>query len=142
MFALDTNVVSEITRSTPNESVVRWLDSVPRTSLFLPSVVVAELYAGIELMPVGRRRQGLHGVIHDFVASVGRTNIIDFGLAEAAHYARILADRQRLGRRIMIADAQVAASAASRNMPVVTRNVGHFENCGTEVINPWETESQ
>jgi predicted nucleic acid-binding protein len=138
MFALDTNVVSEITRHTPHPSVMQWLDTVPRTSLFLPTVVIGELYAGVELMALGKRRQSIQSLLFDFIASVGPSNIIDFGVEEAAQYARILADRQKQGRRIMIADAQVAASAASRNLPVVTRNIRDFEHCGIEVINPWE----
>lgn len=141
MFALDTNVVSEIIRPAPNPGVMRWLDAVPRTALFLPSIVVAELYAGIELMPIGKRQQGLEAMIHDFIASAGPSSIVDFGIVQAAHYARIVANCQRQGRRIMIADAQVAASAASRNFPVVTRNVGHFEDCGIEIINPWEPQA-
>lgn len=137
MFALDTNVVSETMRTVPNPTVMAWLEAIPRTSIFLPSVVVAELHAGTELMQKGRRREALETTIRDFIASVGSSNIIDFTLAEAVHYARILAERQRLGRRIAIADAQVAACAAARGIAVVTRNVSHFEKCGIEIINPW-----
>lgn len=138
MFALDTNVISETMREAPNPAVMAWLESVPRDSIFLPSVVVAELHAGTELLPAGRRRSFLETAIRDFIAGVGPSNIIDFTLAEAVHYARILAERQRLGRRIAIADAQVAACAASRGIAVVTRNVSHFEKCGVAIINPWE----
>jgi predicted nucleic acid-binding protein len=140
MYALDTNVVSEITRVAPDPNVMTWLNAAPRASVFLPSIVVAELCAGVELMEPGKRRRVLDAMIRDFVASVGPSNIIDFGLAEAAHYARIVALRQRQGRRIMVADAQVAACAASRGMPVVTRNVPHFSDCGIEIVNPWNPQ--
>jgi len=125
-------------RQMPDAAVMNWFDTAPKASLFLPSVVVAELYAGVELMEIGKRRNALDAMIRDLVAKVGPSNIIDFGLSEAEHYARILAVRQRQGRRITIADAQVAACGASHQLPVVTRNVSHFVNCGIEVINPWK----
>ena len=35
-------------------------------------------------------------------------------------------------------DAQIAAIARIRDMAVATRNTRDFENCGIDLINPWE----
>lgn len=136
-FALDTNVVSEMTRPAPNSGVVGWLERNPRSSLFLPSVVVAELYAGIEIMPRGKRRDSLARFVLDFVTQAPPDHVLPFGLREAVHYAEIVASRRRIGREMKLLDAQIAATAAANGIPVVTRNVRDFEDCGVEIINPW-----
>lgn len=138
MFALDTNVVSEITRPVPDRRVVRWFEETPRESLFLPSVVVAELYAGIEIMPLGKKRSALAEFVLAFIAQAPKDHVLGFGFDEAIHYARIVALRRQIGREIKQLDAQIAAIAAANKMQVVTRNVRDFENCGIEVTNPWQ----
>ena len=50
-YLLDTNVVSETTRSRPNPSVVDFLDQT--SELWLASLVVHELEFGLRLMPSG-----------------------------------------------------------------------------------------
>ncbi len=138
MFVLDTNVVSEIMRPRPDAEVVRWLEATPRAALCLPSVIIAELFAGIEVLPAGRRRDGLHGFVSEFIATMPRENLLVFGIEEALHYAMIVALRRRRGREIKQLDAQIASIAAANRMPIATRNVRDFEHCGVEIVNPWE----
>jgi len=138
MFVLDTNVISEMTRPEPDGRVLRWLRETPRDELFLPAVVVAELLAGVELLPPGRKRDGLAGFVSGFVEGTPRENLLAFGLREAPHYAAIVARRRRQGRDISPLDAQIASIAAASGMPVATRNVRDFEECGIAVFNPWE----
>ena len=138
MFALDTNVVSEIIRSAPDRAVIQWFKGTPRASLFIPSVVVAELYTGIEIMPLGKKRLALAEFVSAFIAQAPKDHVLGFGFEEAVHYARIVALRRQIGREIKQLDAQIAAIAAANQMQVVTRNVRDFESCGIEVINPWQ----
>ena len=56
MILLDTNVLSELMRPAPAESVVRWMASQPVTGLYTTSVTQAEIFHGIMLLPSGRRR--------------------------------------------------------------------------------------
>lgn len=139
MYALDTNVVSEITRPEPSPAVVQWLEKTSRLSLFLPSVVVAELYTGMELLPVGKKRTALAELVGAFIAQMPADHVLGFGYGEAIHYARIVALRRQLGREIKQLDAQVAATAAANQMRLVTRNVRDFESCGIEIVNPWQS---
>ena len=46
-FLLDTNVVSEIRKKTPNRGVVTWFASVPADRLFLSVLVLGEIRQGI-----------------------------------------------------------------------------------------------
>ena len=60
MILLDTNVISEPQRQIPNAHVVKWIDEQALETLYLSAITVAELRAGIALMPAGKRRDGLH----------------------------------------------------------------------------------
>jgi len=141
MYVLDTNVVSEFMKPQPDHGVMTWLVSTPRAVLLLPSVVIAEMYFGVERMPAGKRRNALMEFADAFVAAGGPEGILPFTEPEGRAYARIGATRRRMGRPMMVADAQIAATAAVRNLPVVTRNVSDFEHCGIEIINPWGAQT-
>ena len=56
MIILDTHVVSEPLKPMPNAAVLKWLDAQDPQTLYMTSLNLAELLAGIELMPAGRKR--------------------------------------------------------------------------------------
>ena len=55
---LDTNVISELMRPKPDESVVAWLDRQKDEDVWICSITQAEILAGLALMPEGKRKQG------------------------------------------------------------------------------------
>jgi predicted nucleic acid-binding protein len=140
MILLDTNVISETMRERPNSSVSAWLDSQPRKKLWTASVVIAELLAGIESMPAGRKQQALREAVEDMVLDDFCGQIFPFNLPAARQYAQILATRQRMGRPIREMDAQIAAIACVQGATLVTRDVNDFAGCNLTVVNPWEKQ--
>ena len=48
MYLLDTNVISELRRSRPHGAVLRWLDPIASSDLFLSAVSIGEIQIGIE----------------------------------------------------------------------------------------------
>ncbi|WP_456297666.1 PIN domain-containing protein [Elstera litoralis] len=54
MILLDTNVISEPQRQAPNAGVLDWFDAQALETLYLSAITVAELRAGIALMPSGK----------------------------------------------------------------------------------------
>lgn len=138
MIILDTNVISEAFRPVPNVMVIDWVREQPEASLFLTIITVAELFAGIELMPNGRRRQDLANAIEETVLGGFSDRILPFDLAAARFFGTIRAERQLRGRGAQVSDLQIAAIARSRGMAVATRDSNGFADCGIPVINPWE----
>ena len=55
MIVLDTNVVSELMRITPQPEVLAWLDDQPTSTLFVTTITEAEILTGIAILPDGRR---------------------------------------------------------------------------------------
>jgi len=137
MILLDTNVVSEPMRHAPDGRVVEWIDTQPLETLFLSAITVAELRAGIALLPAGKRRAGLHESLEKRVLPLFTGRVLPFDLACTRAYAELLAKARAAGLAVATADSYIAAIAATNALAVATRDAGPFEAAGVTVINPW-----
>jgi predicted nucleic acid-binding protein len=139
VIILDTSVVSEPLRPNPEPTVLAWLDRQQPETLYLTAVNVAELLAGVEALPVGKRRATLEAAIGGQVLSLFDGRILPFDLLVARAFARLNAAAQAAGQPISFADCAIAAIAAAHGFAVATRNVRDFSATGVELINPWIT---
>ena len=133
-YLLDTNVVSETTRSRPNPSVIAFLDQSP--DLWLASLVVHELEFGLRMMPAGRRRERLRMGVSRFLESYS-DRVLPVNEAAATWAARLRADAVMSGRPPDLIDMLIAGTAKANGLAIATRNVRDFEGLGVEVVNPW-----
>ncbi len=134
-YLLDTNVVSEITKSHPNPNVAAFV--VANSDLWLCSIVLHELEFGLQLLPPGRRRDEKRAAHHEFVTNY-RDRILPVDQLAAERSARFRARSRRAGLTVAMGDTLIAGTAAIHDLTVATRNVRHFEELGAEIINPWE----
>lgn len=137
MIVLDTNVISELMRREPAGVVVRWVDERPTPGLYTTSVTQAEILHGIMLLPKGKRREAIAAAATRMFEEDFASRVLPFGSDAARAYAEIAATRRRAGRPIAAFDAQIAAIARSVGAGLATRNVGDFEGCGIDVLDPW-----
>jgi len=138
MIILDTNVVSELMKPTRSPAVIAWLSSQAREDLFTTTITMAEVLYGIELLPAGKRRDGLRRVAQATFTEDFAGRILTFEESPARLYAVISAARRARGRPISVQDAQIAAIARSHNASLATRDTGDFHGCGVRLVNPWE----
>lgn len=136
MIVLDTNVVSETMKASPQSSVVDWLDSQDEMELFICAPVLAELRYGQELLPAGRRRTAL-GVAIDNIEHAFRGRILPFDQAAASVYARLAAMRKRKGLPLNQMDGLIAAIAVGHSAVLCSRDEDGFAELGLAVINPF-----
>ena len=134
---LDTNVVSELIRKSPNPAVEAWAAGRPLEDLFFSAVGEAELRYGAAILPTGRRRDTLVSDIERMLQDAFENRVLPFDSAAARAYADIAGMRRSAGRPVAPADCQIAAIARSRDMAVATRNVRDFEDMDIEVVDPW-----
>jgi len=138
MILLDTNVVSEPLRQAPETRVVDWIDAQLLETLYLSAITVAELRAGVALLPSGKRRTGLHESLEKRVLPLFTGRVLPFDLACTKAYAKLMAKARSAGLVIAAADAYIAAIAVSNGFAVATRDTTPFKAAGATVINPWE----
>ncbi len=138
MILLDTNVISETQRREPNAQVLQWIDVQALETLYLCTITVAELRAGVALMPAGKRRDGLHENLEKRLLPMFANRVLSFDMACTKTYAELLAKSRAIGLAIETADALIAAIALANNFTVVTRDTAPFEAAGLNVINPWQ----
>lgn len=138
MILLDTNVLSEQFRAQPDERALAWLNDQALETLFLSAMTVAEIRAGVALMPEGRRKKMLNDRIEQKLLPLFAGRILPFDMSCTRAYAAVLATAKQSGSGIAAADAVIAATALDGGFSVATRDTSPFEAAGVIVINPWE----
>lgn len=137
MILLDTNIISEPLRPAPDTRVIAWIDAQPLETLFLSAITVAELRAGVALLPAGKRRTGLLQNVEKRVLPLFAGRVVPFDLACTQAYAELMARAGKAGLAVATADGYIAATAAANGFTVASRDTGPFEAAGAAVINPW-----
>lgn len=137
MYLLDTCVFSEFAKPFPNASCMKWASSISEADVFLSTLVLGELLRGVERMDAGARRDELRVWI-DGLFSTHRTRLIPVDPDVARVWAKICAEAESIGRPPSAMDSLIAASAISRDLVLVTRNVGDFLQLRVKILNPWE----
>jgi predicted nucleic acid-binding protein len=137
MIILDTNVVSELMRPRPEVRVQNWARAQSRDILFTTAITQAEVFYGIEIAPVGKRREQLREAAQRLFLRVMSGRVLEFDGAAAEAFSQIAAKRRKIGRPISYPDAQIAGIAKREGATLATRNINDFDHCGIRVINPW-----
>ncbi|MEI7453674.1 MAG: PIN domain-containing protein [Actinomycetes bacterium] len=136
MIVIDTNVFSELMAARNESPVLAWIETVEANSLFYTAITRAEIRYGIERLPSGARKDDLSMRAQQLFTSASDKQL-NFDGPAADAYGFIVAKRESLGRRISIADAQIAAIALVNQAQIATRNVHDFQDCGIRILNPW-----
>lgn len=131
MYLLDTNVISEVRRNSPQ--AVQWICSVDPQLVFLSVVTFGEISRGIVRKQTtdpafaGRLSNWLQLLRSEFS---GRTLPIDEIVA--IEWGRITAGRSRGA-----GDCLIAATAIAHRATLVTRNVSDFSDLPLTIVDPW-----
>lgn len=142
MILLDTNVLSELMRPTPDSNVVQWLDSLPEWEVWISAVTVAEIRLGISLLPDGKRKELLLDLAEQMIHEDFFDRCLPFDCEAAFEYARIVSKRNRQAHPISVEDGQIAAIARTADLVLATRNTKDFSGITElKVVNPWEASS-
>ncbi len=136
MIVLDTNVLSEAMKISPDPAVARWMMRERALGLFTTAISEAEIFYGISILPDGKRKRAFELAAEGIMALfAGR--ILPFDSPAAREFAAIVADRRRIGRPINDFDAQIAAITRTHRMLLATRDTRDFDATGVQIIDPW-----
>jgi predicted nucleic acid-binding protein len=135
-YILDTNIVSETLKQSPDSNVIAWL-LLNEDDIWLNAVTVGELLTGAYRLPTGRRREGLLLAIDSIVNSYPG-QIAAYDSQATISYASLQDASRRSGRQLTVEDGMIAAICQSRGCTLATRNTKDFEHLGIPIINPFE----
>lgn len=136
-YLLDTNIVSELRRKTPNENVVSWFKELHPNTVYLSCITIGEVRAGALKKRKTDKQSG--GLLLKWVDSLIRDydeQIINIDLETSEVWAELLS----IDNTNAI-DSLVAAQAIQANMTLVTRNVKHFKMFDIKIINPFDGDN-
>jgi predicted nucleic acid-binding protein len=133
MWLIDTMVISELRKRTPDPNVVLWLSSAPEKSLFLSVVTISEIQRGIALQRV---KDALFAERLQFWLDAMMRNYGDRVLPVTAEIARRWGELTALAGHDG-ADVVIAATALDHGLTVVTGNERHFTPFSVPILNPY-----
>ena len=138
MFLIDTNVISEYRKkNNANPGVNKFFKNanLQGTDLFISVITIGELRRGVELIRYrGDKKQAekleewLAKIIRDYAE-----NILDFTETESQVWGRL-----RVPHHENTLDKQIAATALTYGLTLLTRNIDDFTDCGVELLNPFD----
>jgi predicted nucleic acid-binding protein len=135
-YLLDTNIISNVTKQAPSETLLAWMADQQDDDLFIASLTVAEIHRGVLEKPSGKRRDDLEtwfaGPDGPQMLFAGR--ILPFDEKAGLIWARLMADGKAKGRPRNALDTIIAAVAKANNCVVVTDNEKDFPDI--EIVNP------
>ncbi len=124
LYLLDTNIISELIKPQGDEKVKVEMDQKSGFCM-IAAPVWYEFLKGIEIMPVGKRREKIELYAHDYVQRI--FPILPYDEHAASLQAHIFAKMKENRTPVSFVDAQIAAIALANNLILVTRNVKDFE---------------
>lgn len=134
MYLLDTNVVSEFSKTNQQAAVIEWFRSIPSRSLHLSVLSMGELRLGVERLSAGRKREGLEGWLSESLPRFFFNRILPIDQPVSDRWGRLLAESRRT---LPLVDSLIAATAIHHGLTLVTRNTKDFSFPQLDVFNPW-----
>ncbi len=128
----DTNILSELARREPHPAVLTWVET--ESDLAISTVTVEELLFGLTWKP----RPRIHAWVERFLEV--RCVVLDVSEPVARLAGEMRGRLQAAGQVWSQADMLIAATARIHGLPLVTRNVRDFEDCGITIIDPFGSD--
>jgi hypothetical protein len=134
-YLLDTNVVSEARKRKPHGAVIAWMKTLRPEQIFISSVTIGELQAGVEL--ARRSDPGKAAEIESWLNAMEASfSTLPMDSACFREWARMMAGKSA----DLFEDAMIAATARVHGLHVATRNERDFRQLQVEAFNPFQFE--
>jgi tRNA(fMet)-specific endonuclease VapC len=133
-FLLDSNVISEPARPSPNPGILRKLRE-HQDKMAIASVVWHELLYGCERLPPSRKRRAIEDYL--FGTVLAALPILPYDETAAKWHAAERAHLEARGKTPPFNDSQIAAIAKTNDLVLVTANRMHFEFFAGLQIEDW-----
>ena len=137
MIVLDTNVLSELLRPSPEPAVLRWFEGRAEDALFTTAISRGEMLYGAHILPAGRRRDILLREIEAIFSTDLAGRVLPYDEAAADAHAQIAARMRGRGLSSSLPDLMIAGIVQCLGATLATRNIRDFKGCGISLVDPW-----
>ncbi len=136
-YLVDTCVISELAKTSPNANVVHWINNQELKNIHLSVITIGEISRGIEKLTDGSRKKKLRSWLEDDLLSLFGSRLLDIDLEVAICWGELTATLDQMGKPMPAVDSLIAATALKHQCVLVTRNVEDFKYSKVEISNPW-----
>ena len=136
-YLVDTSVISELVKRSPDENVMEWMKRAEEMSLYLSVLTIGELEKGIAKLPASSRRSKLETWVRSDLADRFRERLLAIDGTVAAAWGKLAGEAESRGEPLPVIDGLIAATGLAHHLVIATRNIGDFERCGASCFNPW-----
>jgi toxin FitB len=134
---LDTNVLSELRRKSPDPNVVAFVAGARLELLFVSSVTFAEIRFGIERVADPTRRDALSDWLTHRVRPMFEGRILPVSEDVMFKWRLLVEEGRKMRHTFSQPDLIIAATALVHGLTVVTRDVADYSRTRAPVFNPW-----
>jgi len=135
-YILDTCLLSELVKPSPEPAVLSWMHERIESDLYISAMTLAELHRGVARLPSSRRRNELSTWLQQLEAGF-ENRVLPFTQETAGSWAQMCAKAESKGKPMAAFDSIIAATALEHGFALVTRNIRDFEHAPVVLINPW-----
>jgi len=136
-YLLDTCVISELVKPTPNRKVVDWLNELPSEVLFLCAITIGEVRKGLTKLPDSGKKEQLTLWLNTLLEEY-KERILSIDLMVCENWGVLQGNAEKAGTPMSSIDGLLAATTYTHNLTLVTRNESDFYPSNIPIINPWE----
>ncbi|MGB4499418.1 MAG: type II toxin-antitoxin system VapC family toxin [Methylococcaceae bacterium] len=138
-YLIDTCVLSECVKKTPDTFVIEWFNRQSPEQLFLSSITLAEIKKGMLKIKISQpeRYKALQHWLKTIEVKFA-LRILPITESVLDDWAEISANAELQGKKMAVMDSLIAATAYGHGLTVVTRNVEDFKAAPVEILNPYD----
>ena len=136
-YLLDTCVISELVKATPNRKVIDWINELPSEALFLCVITIGEVRKGLTKLPDSKKKERLTLWLDTLLIEY-RERILSIDLKVCDNWGILQGNAEKAGTRMSTIDSLIAATTYTHNLTLATRNENDFAPSNIPIINPWK----
>ena len=137
-YLLDTCVISELIKPSPEPCVIKWIKPLDDSICFLSVLTLGELQKGIAKLPDSKKKSALQAWLEDDLRARFNDRILNVTPTIAELWGQIQGNAEKNGKKLPLIDSLIAATAINHHLVVATRNTTDMKNTGVHLFDPWQ----
>lgn len=134
-YLLDTNVISELVKPIPNQTVLKWINSINDEKLYLSVITIGEIRKGVAGIRDPQKQNKISLWLEVELPDYFEDRILNIDVKIADMWGQLQSNK---AHPLPAIDGLIAATAKTHNLTLVTRNTKDFIHASIEIVNPWD----